>query len=264
MAKFVKDGIRCFGHLVFPGLSSARVVSTTTSLRQQQGEGMAVVIPAAGQGKRMKSYGPKALIELRQGETILSRQVAILRKKLPLADFIVVAGFEADRVYRQFLPSVRVVENEFYEETNVARSLDIGLRACVADRVLMVYGDLVFNAKTFADIPLDQSWALVDTPVNGQTQLNSLEVGVTVIDGQTTRFAYGLDVKWGQVAFLEGEELKAFRRIAAERDRHRCYGFELLNALLDKGGRLAAHSPAGMRLVEVDCSKDIEMAQRIR
>jgi choline kinase len=264
MASFVKNGVRCYGHLVFPGLSSARVLPTTSSLRQQQGEGLTVVIPTAGQGKRMKSYGPKALIELRQGETVLSRQLTILRKRFPLADFVVVTGFESDKICRHLPFLVRVVENQMHEETNVARSLDLGLKACVDERVLLVYGDLVFNSKTFEDMPQGESWALVDRPVNGQTQLNSLEVGITVIDNQVTRFAYGLDAKWGQVAFLEGSELQTFRRLAADRDRHRCFGFELLNAVLDKGGRLAAHSPAGMKLVEIDCSKDIELAQRIR
>lgn len=258
MPAVIKNDTRCFGHLIIPWNTPPQSV-----LRKLQGDGMAVVILTAGQGKRMKSYGPKSLIELRRGETVLSRQIGILSKRFPLADIIVVAGFDADKIYRHVPKFVRMVVNEYHEETNVVRSLDLGLKACIAERVLLVYGDLVFNDKTFADAPTEESWALIDPPTQGKTQLNSLEVGVTLFNHEVTRFAYGLDVKWGQIVFLCGAELQLGRRLASEKDRHRCFGFELLNAVLDKGGRLVSHSPRGMKLAEIDCSKDIEIAKRI-
>ena len=250
MVAFLKNGVRCFGQIYFP-----KAVQ-----RADEGEDMAVIIPSASQGKRMKSYGAKSLIELRAGETVITRQLKLLNERFPRADFFVVTGFEADRIYRHLPPWVRVIENEKYDETNVTRSLDLALRACLAEGVLIVYGDLVFNKQTFADVPVDQSWALVDNT----NQINPLEVGVTVVDGRVTHFAYGLTEKWGQAVYLRDGELEVFRRLAAERERHRCFGFELLNAVLDQGGNLVAHTPAGMKLAEIDCSRDIEIAQRIR
>src|SRR5688500_8684027 len=87
------------------------------------------IIPAGGCGHRMKSYGPKCLTSLGGGDTVLSRQLDILRKYNAETEIILVLGFEAEKVYK-FVPSnVRVVENQLYEETNVAYSINIGLKA---------------------------------------------------------------------------------------------------------------------------------------
>ena len=252
MAKLAKKGCLYFGQFL-PSPDTNR-----------DGEGLAIIIPTAAQSKRLKSHGPLALLELRQGETVLSRQLTLLRKRFPFAEIYIVTGFQADKIYQHVDEDVRVLENESYEETNVVRSIDLALRACPAKRVLIVYGDLVFNKATFEGCTLERSWVLVDEPVDGETQLNALEVGVNVVDGQVMRFAYGLRSIWGQVLYLTGQELAIFRRFAVEREKHRCFGFELLNHVLDAGGVLASYSPPGMKLVEIDCCKDIELAQRIR
>jgi choline kinase len=102
-----------------------------------------VLIPAAGLGRRMKSYGPKALINL-QGETLIERQIRLVREAFPRVKITVVAGFEAHRL-REVLPKdVRLVLNPYYETTNVAYSVSIGLRTIPPTvPVLVVYGDLV-------------------------------------------------------------------------------------------------------------------------
>lgn len=226
----------------------------------RNGMGLTVLIPTAGSGRRMKSYGPKALIELRH-ETVIGRQLSILKEFFPAADFVVVLGFEADKVYRALPSWVRVVESELHEETNVARSIDIGLRACGStEKVLLVYGDLVFSANSFAGLPLNQSSIFVDPK---GIQMGADEVGLNVVDGRVTRLDYGLEDKWAQIALCAGQELELLRRIASERDRRRCFGFELLNAVIDKGGSFRALAPEGMRLAEIDSSKDIERAMVI-
>src|SRR3982751_246557 len=98
--------------------------------RRSNSRNLSIVIPAAGVGRRMKSFGPKSLIELGDGQTVLSRQLHILRSTYPTADIVLVLGHEADRIIRS-LPSasgIKVVENENHSETNVARSLAMGIR----------------------------------------------------------------------------------------------------------------------------------------
>lgn len=220
---------------------------------------LSIVIPAAGLGRRMKSYGPKALIELRRGQTILGRQIAILRSHFPSADVVVVVGFEADRVLRTLPPDVISVENELHSVTNVARSLDLGLRACPARSVLIVYGDLVFTPETFACMPEGRSAAWVDTA----GRIRDQEVGVNVQDGEVTHFSYGLGPKWAQIALLTGKELALFRKAASAPGRRRYFGFEVFNDVIDRGGSLLAHEPEGMHLVEVDTSRDIDPARLV-
>lgn len=220
---------------------------------------LSIVIPAAGLGRRMKSYGPKALIEVTPGQTILSRQLRILRDKFPGADIVVVVGFEGERVVRSLPPGVRVVENELFETTNVARSLLMGVRSCSCRRALLVYGDLVFSGETLDGLPDDESFVVVDAG----GRMREFEVGVNVVDGAATHFSYGLDTKWAQIAMLTGRELHLFRRLAAAREKRKFFGYELLNEVLEHSGDLAAVEPPGMRIVEVDTSKDIGDAGQI-
>ena len=45
-----------------------------------------IVIPAAGLGKRMKSYGPKSLIKIKQNLTIIENQFKIIKNTIPNAN----------------------------------------------------------------------------------------------------------------------------------------------------------------------------------
>lgn len=222
---------------------------------------LSVVIPAAGLGRRMKSYGPKALIEIARHETIISRQIAIIRECLPTADIVVVVGFEADKIARLLPSDIMVVENENYAQTNVARSLEIGLRACPARASLIVYGDLVFNRATLRNIRLDRSQIWIDT--KGSFHAAST-VGVNVHEGKVVHYAYGLPTKWAQIALLTGLELHLFRTLLARQDYRRHYGFEILLELVDLPSvNFWAIEPPCMQISEVDTVADIAIARRI-
>jgi choline kinase len=109
-------------------------------------DNLSIIIPAAGVGKRMRSYGPKSLIPLNHEETVISRQINLLKKLfLHHSEIIVVVGFESEKIIRNLPKWVKVIENENYATTNVARSIGMALRIASNNNVLIVYGDLVFN-----------------------------------------------------------------------------------------------------------------------
>lgn len=220
---------------------------------------ISIIIPAAGLGRRMKSYGPKSLIEVGGSETILSRQLRILRSAYPRADIVLVVGYEGERVLRTLPFGIKVVENELYAETNVARSIAMGLRVASHSNVLVVYGDLVFNAEAISWTVQDGSSILIDR----RGQMGDDEVGVTVVDGRATNMSYGLPIKWGHIAYLTGRELELFKHSVWQIAARRSFGFEVLNQVIDKGGRLRVVEPVGCRLAEVDTSRDIERALRV-
>ncbi len=57
-----------------------------------------IIIPAAGLGKRMKSYGPKALINIKYGQRILDRQLYLIDSYFEEYNIVLVCGFEADKL----------------------------------------------------------------------------------------------------------------------------------------------------------------------
>jgi len=224
---------------------------------------MNVVIPAAGLGKRMRSFGPKALISLND-ETVLARQVRLIRNTYPKSKIVVVAGFESEKVKRACKELRRVCcrINDEFEHCNVAYSISQGLQ-CVSSRegALIVYGDLVFSEKIFESIDKHESCVVINPWDN---QARQEEVGATVVNGLVTTFSFGLPWKWAQFTYLAPFEKQLFQTIANEPHRKRQYGYEILNEIIERGGQFKAlMMPKGQLLAEIDTSKDIAHALQI-
>lgn len=214
-----------------------------------------IVIPAAGQGKRMKSYGPKPLIRLND-KTLLEHQLQQIRSTFIQYEIILVTGFEHDRVVKNLPPDVKTVTNKYYEETNVVHSISLGLIAAKTDNVLVVYGDLVFNREAIQLPLLKESLVTIDP--SGYMQKD--EVGCVVENNRLTNMMYGLPDKWGQMVFLTGKELYLFKKIVTSKDCSRYFGFEMINEIMADGGKFRAYTPKNAESLDIDTSKDIDRA----
>lgn len=218
----------------------------------------AILMPIAGIGSRMTKKIPKCLIKIGRS-TIISRQLKMLRRRFPDASRVFVVGYRANEVVKTAkLDRSEVVYNKAYRTSNVAHSLRLGLQRITADRVIIVYGDLVFSHSA-SKIPLEGSWLLLDT-TNKVTSNRKGEVGVNVADGKVASLNYGIWPKWGQILVLEGKELALFRQAAANPTRRRSFGFELINDVIEAGGSIGVVEQRGLKLVEVDCVQDISRA----
>jgi len=214
---------------------------------------LSVIIPVAGMGHRMKSYGPKCLLHTDPQYTIIERIIYNVYKVYPDSDIITVVGFDADKVIKILPRDIRIVENQFYEDTNVVESLRLALNNAAYDNVLIIYGDLIFNPETLLGLTEDESRAIIDT----KDRFKNEEIGVTIVDDKITNFAYGLDTKWAQIIYLTGKELKLFREFCSDRKKGRMYPFELLNMVINRGGSIGVVEPDGMKITEVDSLRDL-------
>lgn len=217
-----------------------------------------VVIAAAGAGRRMRSYGPKSLLPIK-GKTILSRQLEEIKSKLPNAQIILVCGFEADKVMDQVQDNVMTLENENYHETNVTRSVSIALRAVTTSRALILCGDLVFSKGILQHIDFDNCSMIVN-----ENKEQSSEVGCIVnSEGYIVNMMYDLDLKWGQMIYLQDNTLDTFRKLVFDRNNKKLFLFEIINKLIDNGCRIKCIKDASIKIVDVDISKDIILAEKI-
>lgn len=217
---------------------------------------ISVIIPAAGLGRRMKSHGPKMLVELSRSETVISRQIYLIRKVYPLADITVVVGYQADTAIKGVPSGVKIVENELYDSTNVLRSIGLGVRVANYPNILIIYGDLVFNEKAISQMAFRGSSVLIDS----KGFIGEDEVGTTVIHGCVSMFSYGLKRKWGQIAYLTGKEYELFRKIMCHYDKRKWFGYEGMNEVIDRGGQFRAVEPYDLKIAEIDTNRDIERA----
>lgn len=230
---------------------------------QPENKKYSVIIPAAGMGNRMKSYGPKSLLLIPDtGMTILDNQLKHIYKYLPQAEIIIVAGFEAAKI-RKYVnlkyKNVKVVVNEEYEATNVVRSIGIGLACAKYDDVVVIYGDLIFNAYTLK-VPFGSNSLVV---VDGHGRMGDKEVGCIVNGNLLERMMYTLPTKWAQIAYFKSKELDLLHRICQNRKFDVYFGFEIINIILNSGGQIAAYSPIRMKVTDVDSSKELEQSGQI-
>ena len=100
------------------------------------------VILLAGLGSRLGRPHPKPLTTLSDGQSILARQLGIVRSfDLPV---IGVVGFKMELVM-EAAPDILFAYNPNYDATNTAKSLLCALRQTRRENVLWMNGDVVFE-----------------------------------------------------------------------------------------------------------------------
>jgi choline kinase len=212
-----------------------------------------VIIPVAGMGHRMKSYGPKCLLQANQKETILEKTISNIKREYPLSDIIVVAGFESNKVISSLPHYVRIVENSSFEETNIVESIRLGINAAANKKLLIVYGDLIFNVYSIRDLTNNGTCVIIDS----KSRFKDDEVGVTIVKDKVTTFAYGLEKKWSQIAYFEGEDFDMLKKLCSNKKRSRLYPFEIFNMMIESGVEIKAVEPKRMTIKEIDSLKDL-------
>jgi CDP-glycerol glycerophosphotransferase len=131
-----------------------------------------IVILAAGGGTRLGRPFPKALTRLADGETILGRQLALLRYVFGAGvPICVVVGFKADLVLEAAASQAAFAYNEVFDQTNTAHSLHRALQVIGPGGVLWLNGDVVFDERVLAHlapfVAQDRSFVAVNRAVVG-------------------------------------------------------------------------------------------------
>ena len=117
----------------------------------------------------------------------------------------------------------------------------------------------MFNTQTLQGLAGKQSALLV-----AGNQLSTTEVGIGQQDGLVTILSYALASKWGQMAYLCGDELRLFRDTAWNtRLSSQWFLYETINYVIGKGGKFLAHQPSGAKVVEVDRYSDLMKAKLV-
>ncbi len=112
---------------------------------------MKVIILAAGIGSRLGNSNPKPLTKLKNGESILGRQVAFLSEYFGENNIIVIVGYKKDLIMESF-PNLLYVYNNFYDTTNTSKSLLAGLIKIENEDVVWLNGDVVFEKELLPQI----------------------------------------------------------------------------------------------------------------
>lgn len=208
---------------------------------------MSVVILAANMGYRVKSYGPKCLLEDNNGIPLINLQINNIKAAYPESEIIVTVGFEADKVLKKVPSDVRIIENQLYQKTNTIEEVRLSLNNILSGSVLFIQDDIMFNSNTLKKITKNGSTIIVDT----KNSIPSENVGVTIVNNKATIFSYGLSTKWCQIVYLNDHDLVAFKNICLDRSKSKLYLHEGLNLLLKKEHTLHCLEPKDMKISKI-------------
>jgi choline kinase len=215
-----------------------------------------VIIPSAGVGRRMKSYGCKSLLNIKN-DKLIDMQVKTIESCIPEHEIILVAGFDAERLMNNSPDHIIKIENEKYFENNVVRSISMGLRATKQnDHILIIFGDLLLNNEALRNIEYDKSCVVISD------HMSDNEVGCNINSkGYLEYMMFDLPNKWAHIMYLTSKELSLFKKLTFGRQKEKKFCFEIINEILNNGGKFKCIQNDDIKVIDIDTSKDLQKAQ---
>lgn len=190
-----------------------------------------IVIPAAGLGTRYKQDIPKALLKT-GSETILSRIISSVYKKRWVKSINCVYGFQKEKIEKQ-IDNCNLIYNSLYEKHNVCHSIKQGIDSLLSNRILIIYGDLVYDKNLFSRLKFNESCILFSETEQG-------EIGVNLNNDYINSIGWNLPHAWSHIMFLQNKELQIARELLSDSRSFNWFGFELINAIIRRGGSFKA------------------------
>ena len=165
------------------------------------------IILSAGIGRNMKGAGCKSLIQI-GSVCLIDKQISTILKYDKEADIIIVGGFEYQKLVNYIHSkkyNVRIVLNSNFATTSQAESLKIGINSCKKSAVYIIHGDIYFDINSLNFPDNKKAWITISDKMGEQS------VGTVIREGLIKNMCYGLENKWGQIAFFPEKNFDTIR-----------------------------------------------------
>ena len=212
-----------------------RTKCTTTTKRQREPYTglVSVILLADVPGYRMKSYGPTSLLEVKKNR-LIDHQIKAVCNAFPNSEIVICTGFESEKINRYVRytydnSSIRMVENQLFNNTNSCESLRLALNNIHNDDLFIIDGSLLFTNKALQSCKMQESLVYIDDKCGEQ-----FEVGVNINENATVEyFSFGASKGWSEIMFLKGEKtIEQLRRILYMETFKTKFIFEAINELI--------------------------------
>lgn len=213
---------------------------------------LTVIIPTAGCGSRIM-YSPKSLIQLDNGQNLLSRQIDIINESFQPTKIYCVVGFKKNQIKKEIKnKSVDFIENNDYENTNVTHSIGLALKEISKNQnVLIIYGDLVFKD---IKIPFSSGTSIL-SDFSKEKFFKKDEVGINSIDSSVINMNYGVKNKWCHVLYVDKKDRDTIDEVFIDENNKKLFGFESINIAIEQG--VEFKNIRNENIIEIDSYKDL-------
>jgi len=228
---------------------------------------MKAILLNSGMGSRLKQYtkdAPKTLVELTDGQCILSKAMNIL-DKYDIEEYIITTGYKKDKLVEyiesNYDNNFTFIHNKYYDSTNYIKSMDY-IDCNLDDDVLLMHGDLIFDSQVLDKIiKSESSSVIVDTTLD----LPEKDFKAKLVDGYVKHISidyFGSDAVSLQPLYklTPNDWLKwkkMIRQYCSNGDDN-VYAEEALNKLLADEVKLEAVDIKGYYCREIDTVEDLE------
>ena len=225
-----------------------------TGIGKEKDKKLSIILLNSLCAYRMRSFGPRCLLKLNNGEMLIDSQLKLLREYYPNSEIIMTIGFDAEKIIKKKIAGVRYVENQLFENTNIAEEIRLGINNCETSNILLIQGETVLTHDAVSNITKNGSCILCVDQVSNDED----DVGATVINDYLSILAHGLQPKFGGIAFITDPELNFFKNHICVKENNNLYLFELINLLAQKYQKIKVIHPSESTLLRIESIKDIQ------
>jgi len=222
------------------------------------------VILAAGIGSRLGNPFPKPLTLLKDGESIMEKQLKNITKYFDINDVTTVVGFKKDLIMERF-PEVNYVYNPFFDRTNTSKSLLQALKKHKGKSVLWFNGDVVFDEKLLSvlqdDIKNNNSFIAVNT-----SSVADEEVKYTLKNNYVKELSKEVKNGLGEavgINFISSNDLEIFIKQLERCDANDYFEKGIEKAISEDNLNVKAIDISNYNCIEIDFKEDLKNANNI-
>ena len=229
---------------------------------------MIALLLNSGLGSRMGNLTekhPKCMTEISEKDTILSRQLKLI-KKYGITDVVITTGY-LDRILTDYCNSINIglnitfVKNPLYLETNYIYSIYCA-KDLLHDDVVLMHGDLVFEESVLKDIVFSKNSCM---KISSTISLPEKDFKAEVVNGEVKT----VTVNMLDTTMYEAQALYKLNKADwelwlskitefCENGNTKCYAENALNEITDKC-HIKALDVGDRLCTEIDNAEDLKL-----
>ena len=225
---------------------------------------MKIIILAAGIGSRLGNPFPKPLTHLKNGKSIMQRQMDSITTYFDINDIKTVVGFKKNLIMEQF-PEVNYVYNPFFDTTNTSKSLLRALKKHRGNSILWFNCDVVFDPQLVSLLQNEMNNNQSFVSVNTQS-VSDEEVKYTLKDGFVESLSKEVKNGLGEavgINFIAAKDLDVFINQLENCDDNDYFEKGLEMAIAINQLQLKVVDISAYNCIEVDFKEDLLNANKI-
>ena len=225
---------------------------------------MKIIILAAGIGSRLGNPFPKPLTKLKNNKSIMQMMTENISSTYDRDMINLVVGFKKDLIMESF-PDLTYVYNQYFDQTNTAKSLLKVIRKNKGESILWMNGDIVFDKNILTRlkkyIDKDISFVAVNT-----SKVADEEVKYTLNDECIHKLSKEVENGLGEavgINFISSKYVDLFiKRLEECKDND--YFEKALEMAIEKDGfKIKAVDISDFNCIEIDFEEDLKNANNL-